>query len=115
MGDNKKKGDKALPDIKQEVRALLEVLAHTLLVVRVNGSQNLVCVCTSCGNKLLGGCSHPHSSLALQGSSLKCLHDEAEDTVGLGENGRVLSSGRMLAWNKEQGEILRHTAQSAVR
>jgi hypothetical protein len=77
----------------------LEVLSHTLLVVRVDRSQNLVCVCTGRGNELLGGCSYPHSSLALQGSSLKCLHDEAKDTVGLGKNGRVLSS-EMLVWNK---------------
>ena len=86
-----------MPDIKQEVRALLEVLAHTLLVVWVDGSQNLVCVGTSCRHELLGGCCHPHSSLALQGSGLECLHDEAEDTVSLGEDGRVLSSEKILA------------------
>ena len=100
MGDNRKR-DKALLDIdRKSKKHLLEELAHTLLVVRVNRGQDLVCVCTGRGDQLLGGCGHPHSSLTLQGSSFKCLHNEAENSVGFGEDSRVLSISRLASWDE---------------
>jgi hypothetical protein len=77
-------------------RALLEELSHALLAGWVNRGQDLVGVCACGCHQLLGRCGHPLSSLALKGRSLKCLHDESEDTGSLGEDGGVLS-GIMLA------------------
>ena len=74
----------------------MEELAHSFLAGWVDGSQNLVCICAGHCHQLLGGCGHPGSGLALQGSRLECLHDETEDTVSLGKDSRVLPGRKIL-------------------
>lgn len=75
---------------KTKAGTLLEELANPLLAFRANTSQDRLGIQVGRRHQLLGRQGDAGSGLALQSASLEGLHDEAEDPVGLGENGRVL-------------------------
>lgn len=85
-----RQGGGVATDIKQKAGTLLEELANPLLAFRANTSQDRLGVQVGRRHQLLGRLRNAGSSLALQSASIEGLHNEAEDPVGLGDDGGVL-------------------------